>query len=85
MHLVDLFTALGPCNHELAAGKNQEHHFRLLHPEDQSWEQLRVVPADYFALHSLHIERLQSDEKANIVGADHVLYPKIYQSYLWVA
>lgn len=67
---VDLLSPFCARQHDLATVENQQDHLRLLHPENQSREQLGIVLAE---LLSLYAHTLEFNLEADVVGTDNIL------------
>lgn len=79
---VDLFSPLGTSEHNFTASEDKQDNLWLIHPEYESWEELRVIPAVNLASLRLHVQRFKLDLKAYIVRSYNVLYGEVCQVHV---
>ena len=77
VRLINLFSCLGAGQHNFAAREDQQHHLRVCHPENQSWEQLRIVPTVKLVVRRFQMQRLKLDSETNVMGSDNVLHSEV--------
>ena len=69
---VDLLSAFGACQHYFATRKDEQHDLRILHFEDESREQFRLIVTSC-ELVLLFLERFKLNAKANVTAGNYIL------------
>lgn len=84
--VIDFLSSFCSSQYNLAACKDQQDNLGLVHSEDETWEELRLVTAIFLTrLYCLAQQSLKLNCETNVMRANYILNGKISESHFFVA